>query len=399
MTAYGETSTGFRGKTYDEALSELKARFRSRISEELTLDEYDWLGNVVAICADREQLVWEALEVARNQFDPDNAEGNLAIGIAAITGTRRKDATKGTVTCSLTLDANKTFAPGALVAHVEGQPDNRWVNRDTVTSTSAGVYFGQVFVAETAGKRLALTGKLKVIAQTASGWLAISNPADATPGADIESIPDLMVRREEELGAGGNATVAAIDKAVSAVSGVIEAKVFYNDTGSPIVNVVSLPANSIRVVVWDGTVPAASNNDIAKAIFETKSAGCLSIGLGSSPATGTTTDLYGTTKTVDFARANSFSLSCAITVQAPIGTNTTQLTADIKQSIIDLWPNKIGASVYASKLAAGPASLDAVLNVQSIFVGAPPTNPSATAAADQIFLISSGSITVTINLI
>ena len=140
MTDYGETATGFRGKTYDEALSELKARFRARISEELTLDEYDWLGNVVAICADREQLVWEALEVARNQFDPDNAEGNLAIGLAALTGTRRKDATKGTVTCSLTLDASKTFAPGALVAHVDGQPDNRWVNRDTVTSTSAGAW-------------------------------------------------------------------------------------------------------------------------------------------------------------------------------------------------------------------------------------------------------------------
>lgn len=399
MTDYGETATGFRGKTYDEALAELKARFRARISEELTLDEYDWLGNVVAICADREQLVWEALEVARNQFDPDNAEGSLAIGLAALTGTRRRDATKGTVLCTLGLEANKTFLPGTLVASVEGQPDNRWVNRDTVTSTTAGSYVGQVFIAETAGKYLALSGKLKIIAQTASGWLSVTNPADATPGADIESIPDLMVRREEELGASGNGTVAAIAAAVSAVDGVIEARVFNNDTGAPITVVVSLPANSIRVVVWDGAAPAASNNDIAKAIFGSKSAGCNAVGLGTLPASGTVEDLYGVVQTINFARAQSPSLGCAVTVQAPIGTNTTQLTADIKQSILALWPNKIGVSVYASKLIAGPASLDAVINVQTLLIGAPPVSSSIVAIADQILLLDSDSITVTINLI
>src|ERR1043165_7763340 len=127
MTDYGETATGYRGKTYAEALDGLKARLRSKISEALTLDENDWLGNAVAIWAEVENLIWEALEIARNQFDPDNAEGQGAVALAALTGTFRRDPTKGSVTVSLGLDASNTYQPGDLVAHVVGQPDNRWV--------------------------------------------------------------------------------------------------------------------------------------------------------------------------------------------------------------------------------------------------------------------------------
>lgn len=399
MTVYGETSTGFRGKTFAEAGADLRARLRARISQDLTLDAKDWLGNAVDIWADIEALLWEALEVARNQFDPDNAEGQLAVALAALTGTKRRQPTKGSVLCTLGLDAGRTFASGELVAHVEGQPDNRWVNRDQVVSTVAGTYTNVPFLTETAGRKLALANKLKIVAQTKSGWLSVNNPADATPGEDLESIPDLMARREEELGAGGSGTVAAIDKAVSAVEGVIGCRVFYNDSSSTqAIASVSMPPNSIRVVVWDGIGGAASNNALAQAILNTKSGGAPTLGSTS----GTAVDVYGEVKTVNFTRVSYVQGFVAITVTAPIGTNTPQLTADIRASIVALWPTRIGQAAYANKLMAGPAALPAVLNVTSLTVGGPPPPPVASsfvATSDQILLINSSDIAVTVNLI
>lgn len=393
MTDYGETSTGFRGKTFAEARADLAARLRARISPSLTLDEKDWLGNAVDIFSDIEALVWEALEVARNQFDPDNVEGPAAVSLAALTGTIQHEATKGTVSVTLGLDASKTFIAGALVAHVSGQPNNRWVNRDVVTSTTAGNY-GAVFVAETAGAYAALAGQLTVIAQTASGWNSITNAADATVGNDIETIPDLMLRRESELSSSGAGTVLAIHEKVSAVSGVIETKVIYNDTNA---TVGSLPAHNIRVIVWDGAPAQANDDDLAQAIFDSKSAGAPTFGIMSGDAI----NIYGDPSSCNFDRALTLTSYIAVTVQAPIGTNTTTLTTDIKASIVGLWPNKIGVSVYASKLMLGPAALDAVINVTSLTVGNTPSpvSTSLTPSPTMILLLDSTNIAVTVNLI
>ncbi len=400
---YGETLTGFRAKTFAEAQAEIRQKLRARISSQLTLDEKDWLGNVVDIYADREALLWEAIEVARNQFDPDNAEGQPAIGLAALTGTKRRQPTKGIVLCTLGLDASKTFAPGALVGSVEGQPTNRWVNRDQVVSTTAGSYAGIPFIAETAGRFFAPVGQLNVIAQTASGWNSITNPADASPGLELESIPDLMVRREEELGGAGNGTVAAIHNAVSDVEGVLDVRVFYNDTGSTaVIAGVSMPANSYRVVVWDGGTATANVNDIAQAYFDAKSGAAPAISGGVNPTSGTVTDIYGTVKSIPFAWVFSVPYGCAITVQAPTGTNVSQLTEDIKESIVALWPTKIGTPIYVSKLMAGPAAQAAVLNIVSMGIGigaGPYPNQSATPPLDQFYRVSAADINVTVNLV
>ena len=82
MTDYGETTTGFRGKTFDETGADIRARMRALIDQNLTLDDKDPLGNIVDVFSDELALAWEALEVARNQFDPDNAEGQGAVALA-----------------------------------------------------------------------------------------------------------------------------------------------------------------------------------------------------------------------------------------------------------------------------------------------------------------------------
>jgi uncharacterized phage protein gp47/JayE len=394
MTDYGETSTGFRSKTFDETGADIRARMRALIDQNLTLDDKDPLGNIVDVCSDELALAWEALEVGRNQFDPDNAEGPGAVALASVTGTKRRLPTKGTAICSVNLGASKTFLPGTMVAHVSGEPDNRWVNRDTIVSTVAATYINKVFVAETAGNYPAALNTITKIAQTASGWNSITNTSAATPGKDLETIPELMVRREQELGSQGTGTVKSIRNAVLAVTGVIDCTVNYNDTTAVVGN---LQPNQLEVVVWDGTVPTALDDEIAQAILDTKSAASSLYGAQS----GTAIDAYGETKTIAFTRATSTASYVAVTVSAPASAIGT-IVADVRASIQAIWPTAVGAGVYASKLILGPAALSAVVDVTSLTVGlsVAPVTTSIPPAANTVRLSPpNGNINVTVTVL
>lgn len=389
MTDYGELSTGYRGKTFDEIGADVRSRLRSRIDPNLTLDEKDPLGVFVDVVGDELALAWEALEVARNQFDRDNAEGQGAIALAAVTGTARRQPTKGLAICTVNLDASKTFAPGALIAHVNGEPTNRWVNRDTITSTTAGNYTGKYFISETAGYYPAAVSTITKIAVTASGWNSITNTSAATPGQELETIPDLLARSEDELGSQGTGTLAGVRNAVLAVTGVIDCLVNYNDTT---VTVGSLAPNQLEVVVWDGTTPLAANNEIAQAILDNKSAGAALLG----STTGNATDLYGAVKSVAFNRATYTNCYCSLNLLVKAGTLTVAIDVPIKQAIINAWPGSIGATVYANQLIVALAGFDAVVNVTAITVGlsASPVGSTIAAAANTIRLIPLSNIVV-----
>lgn len=387
MTDYGELSTGYRGKTFDEIGTDVRSRLRSRIDPNLTLDEKDPLGVFVDVVSDELALAWEALEVARNQFDRDNAEGQGAIALAAVTGTVRRQPTKGLAICTVNLDASKTFAPGALIAHVNGEPTNRWVNRDTITSTTAGNYTGKYFISETAGYYPAAISTITKIAVTASGWNSITNTSAATPGEELESIPDLMARSEEELGSQGTGTLAGLRNAVLAVDGVIDCIVNYNDTTA---TVGSLAPNQLEVVVWDGTTPLAANDDIAKAILDNKSAGAPLLG----STTGSATDLYGTVKSVAFNRASYTNCYCSVSLLLKQGTVAAPLVTAVLERIVEEWPDGIGETVYANKIIAAISGFDAIVNVTSLTVGTSPApvGTSIAAAANTVRLIPLANI-------
>src|SRR4029453_12170839 len=114
--------------------------------------------------------------------------------------------TKGLVTATVDLDASQSYAPGDLAAHVSDEPTNRWLNRDAVTSTTAGSY-DAVFESENAGAAaIAEAGTLTIIATPVAGWNGVTNAAAATPGQDIESIAALRIRRAAALSIGGSRT-------------------------------------------------------------------------------------------------------------------------------------------------------------------------------------------------
>lgn len=386
---YGETSTGWNGKSFDLIGSDIRERLRARIDPNLTLDAEDPLGSIVDVTSDELALAWEALGYYRNQFDPDNAENALAVAIAKLSGTTRRQATRGTATCSVTLGAGLTFLPGTLIAHVAGEPDNRWVNRDTITSTTAGVYTNKAFISETAGVYPAAINTITKIASSVSGWTAITNTAAATSGLALETIPELMVRRELELGPRGAGTIQGMHNAVSAVSGILSVSVAANDT---LAVVGYLQPGQVEVVIWDGTSPAASNDAIAQAIWDNKSAGAVLYGA----TTGNATDVYGAVKAVAFSRAAYVNAYASATIVKVPGTDTVSLTAQIKALMLARWPQTVGSAVYASKLS--PAELPGVQSVTQTRVDTAPSpaQTSLPAVSNSIYLLTESNITVSV---
>lgn len=382
--AFGVTPDGFFRKTFTTIQKEIQDYLRVKISKHLTLDEKTGLGNVTNAAADQLAELWEVGEANYNGFDPDNAEDLSFVALCALTGTKRRGASKGVVLATCGFDGGQTYAPGALVAHVVGFADNRWVNRDTVVTTSPGSYTNLVFEAETAGAvGFCNAATLTVIAQTATGWNSIANPAAATPGQDIETIEALSIRREQELQISDAGPLPAIRAKVSRVPGVLQVKAQENKTDYW----TALPPHSYRMIVWDGIAPAADNNAIAQAIVDSGCAGIQSVGVSS----GTATDADGNSVVVRFDRATAVLIYVDVAiVGSPVGVAEAIVAEGTKLNV--------GDDVILDKLRGAAVALETVVKTTAFEIDNVPS-PAWTSdigiAEDQIAIFDVARVTVT----
>jgi uncharacterized phage protein gp47/JayE len=383
----GLTDTGFRRKTLDEILTGIIEHQRGRISAQLDTSERTVLGNVDAINSDQLSLLWELFEEVVRQFDPDNATGDQMVSLALLAGVERRGQTKGLVTATVNLAAAKTFAPGSLVAHVLNEPGNRWVNRDTVTSTISGNY-AAVFESESAGPDAqAAAGTLTIIAGPVTGWNSITNAADATPGTAEESVEDLRARREASLSLAGSGTVDAIRADILQVTGVEQVLVEENTTDAALGGI---SAHSFRATVWDGNPGAADDNDIAQAIHDTRPAGIASVGSQS----GNATTVDGQVVVVAFERATAVDIYIDVDVISAVGVTI----ADVKAAVLAAMPTSIGEDVNYHRISAAVFNVPGVDDYGFVQVGnapAPSGTSNITIGATEIAQLSSSNIVVT----
>jgi uncharacterized phage protein gp47/JayE len=384
----GVTDLGFERATFEDIFAETTSHQRARISEQLDVTERTVIGNVDAIASDQLAQAWEVLEEAYNAFDPDNATDDRLVALALLAGVERRGATKGLVTATVNLAAGKTFAPGTMTAHVFDEPSNRWVNRDTVTST-VGTNYPAVFESESPGSAAkAAAGTLTVIASPVTGWNSITTAADATPGEDQESIEDLRARREQSLAQAGSGTVDAIRAELLQVAGVLAGTEVYENTDDVVVD--GIPAHSIRAVVWDGSPPAANNAAIAQALYNNRAAGVRAFGA----LTGNAVSSDGQVVPVAFDRATVVQVYVDVDIVSAVGVSI----ADVKAAVLAAMPTAVGGDVVYNRIAAAVFAVPGVDNFDFVEIGTAPA-PSGTAnisiGSAQIAVLSSGNIVVT----
>lgn len=294
MPTYGLTATGFLAKPAEVIKAEMDAFQKANINSNWDTSSGSVMGQWNGNQAESIAAAWEALAAAYDTRDPDNATNAALVSVAALTGTLKQGKTKATVTLTCNLDAG-TYTAGQLIASKAGDPTARFVNTVAQEVTSGPANFEIPFEAETAGPLEAGIGTITVIAEPVTGWNSVNNAAAAVPGEDIETDPDLRVRRVAELAAQGSSRVAAMVVNVKTVAGVVSASGLENKTNATDAN--GLPSHSFEILVWDNG-GAADDDEIAQAIWDKTGSSIGSFGTSS----GTAVDAAGNNHTVKFSR-------------------------------------------------------------------------------------------------
>ncbi len=300
----GLTSTGWVPKTSAELLVELEAALRAELGEDVDVSAESVFGPVLAVCALKLGELWELTGSIYAARTPTGAGGESLDALAGICpAIERRDPTKGTVTLSVTLAPTVTL-PAGSIAHVAGEPTNAWVTVEAV-SNGGGVEgpFNVLAEALVAGVVRANSSSITVIATPVSGWVSVTNAADATPGEGIEGDAALRLRREVMLQRAASSPLDAIvaqvaDAEIPGVTQVVgwENTSLHTDSAGR-------PGKSVEVLVLGGP-----NEAIARAIWAAKAGGIETYG----GVTVTFADDRGQSRTVKFSRPTDLLLYATI---------------------------------------------------------------------------------------
>lgn len=357
------TAAGLQIKTLQEILDELSAQQKAEIDATLNTAADSPIGQLNGIFASQLREVWEVLQVAYNGFNSDAAEGFLLEKLSALTGTVKRAASKSTVALDCDLNIGTTLIAGTHFANVVGSPTNRWTPAANFTAPVGGVQSVN-FEAEFAGAVVANAGTITVINTAVTGWNSVTNPTDATVGREADTDAILRQRREDELRATGSATVDAIRADILQDPDVLQCNVFENTSDT--VDASGLPPKSFEAIVFDGTPPALSNDEIAQLVWNTKPAGILAFGLES----GTATDSLGFFHTISFSRPTEREIWLELDLDINLSSGYAGAAA-VKDAIVLLNNTKllVGRDVIANDIVCIAQAFPGVIDVSALRLG------------------------------
>lgn len=323
---YGLTATGFAPKTLEEILSDLETEIHSRVDANLDLSSAEPIGQINGIFSKFLAENWELLYQLSGITDPNKCADWLLEVLSRFTGTKRLPATSTRIDATVSLNAGTALLPGVTKASVPGTTTIATL-RERVpavgTAPTTGAY-AAIFDVDELGPIPVYAGTLSAIATPVSGWTSVTNPLDGSLGDAVETDADLRIRRAAEISAGGAPNAPGISEAVGNVSGVKKAFVIQNDSDATVDGV---PPHCVETVVYDGFPAAASNAEIAAAIYASKACGISTTG----STLVTVTDSEGVDHPIYFSRVTAVQiyLDFDATFDASKWTNPTQIAAGV----------------------------------------------------------------------
>ena len=341
--------TGYTPSTVEEILKAIEDDQLALVSPSLDLSPAQPHGQINGIIASKIAAVEELIKEAYDGFDPDKVEGVAQDQLYALRGTKREPASKSTV--ALTLDLNATFgpyAPGTLFVNVDGAPDRKFTNRDTVQTTLADPAYPATFEAVDTGPVAALAATL-VITSPVAGWNSLTQATDAEEGTDLESATDFRLRSEDEISKQGSSALDALRVDVAGVEGVEQVTALENT--SLVTDSDGLPGKSFEMVVFDGVTPNAADADIFAIIWANKPSGVQPYGT----TTGQTPDKTGKLQPVAFSRVTQDDVYITLTVNVDATKWPVDGVTQVKNRILEAGSKLAnGDTVVASQYLAAP---------------------------------------------
>lgn len=268
---WGLTSLGFRRPTYTELLDALEYKARELFGAKANLTVRSPLGLFLRIYAWMLNILFSVLEDVYNSRFVDTAVGASLLNLGRAIGLRVLSAQKATGYLTV------TGPPGAIIP--EG-----WL-----AETAAGIQFFAVAETEigeggtaTVPARCTNTGPEGNVAAgtittitnpgAVAGLKSVTNAAAFTGGRERETDEEYRDRYYASVDYAGGVNADAIRAALlQNVEGIMEAKVFENDTDE--VDAFGLPPHSIEAIAYGGL-----DSEIAQVIYKELSAGIQTYG-------------------------------------------------------------------------------------------------------------------------
>lgn len=284
------TSQGIRVPQASEIKEAFQQVFINALGTDLSLDDATPQGDIINGLTEEKNLDNAQILYALNQFNPNLAYGKWQDALASIYFIQRKVATHSIVNCVC------TGLEGTIINGVSsGNPAlAQSINGDIFQCLSGGTIpsSGSITLAFGAVE----TGPIPVVSNTinriynvVSGWDTVNNPVGGTIGTDVESRANFAQRIKNSLAINATGSLSSVLAHVFACDGVTHVKVEENDTDSVVTKGgISLNPHSIYVCEYGAT----DTDELAEAIYNSKSAGCDTNGPNTceyfEPATGVT---------------------------------------------------------------------------------------------------------------
>jgi len=289
-----------------------------------------------------------------NQINPNYATGLFLDAICALSGLTRAEATRSTVTATLT-GTNGTVIPAGTRAETAAQDRFELITETTIPVSGT---IDAIFQSVELGPIPCAIGALTTIVDSVLGWSSITNAAAATLGTNQETDLSLWRRRNNTLALQGVATTEAIISRLYQVDGV-QSLAFRENTAdtTQVIDTISMDPHSIYVCVNGGL-----DADVAQTILDNKSAGSAMVGT----TTVSTAAASGQLIDVKFDRPTVINVLCRLTVT--LNGAAGDILDTIKQTVVDYASGNIdgepgfvvGGSVSPYELAGAVSSLSGV---------------------------------------
>lgn len=344
--------TGISAPPYADLLGNLKFEFQGIYGSDAYVEPDSQDGQLLAIFARAINDDNGGTIAAYQSFRPGFARGVGLSSVVKINGLKRATPSNSTADLTIVGQATQVITNG-----VAGDGTNRWVLPTPVTIPLSG----SIVVTATCDAEGAITataGSITKILTPTLGWQTVTNVADATPGAPVESDATLRRRQAASTGLPAQSPLQAVEAAILELAGVTRVQPYENDTDST--NGDGIPQHSIAMVVEGGDA-----TQIASTILFKKSEGAATYGT----TTENVPDFKGVPRAINFFRPTDKRIDVEIsihpltgytsTVGGKIVTNVAAYGAvyNIGDDVVIDWLNG-PANLYSLPDANGEVALD-----------------------------------------
>lgn len=347
------SSTGISVPQASEIKTAFQEVFTNAFGTDLSLDDATPQGVIIDDLTTQKMEENAQILYLFNQFNPSTSSGVFQDALANLYGLERKVATSSVVTCECigiagtVINGVESGNPAKAIS-TNGDIFQCLVGGTIPASGTISLQFGSVE-----------TGPIPVAANTVNkiftsvnGWDSINNASSGTLGEVEESQADFEERRKRSLALNATGSLRAVYSRVFNLDGVTDLFVWENPTGSSVTyRGVTLTPHSIYMCI-NGV---SDTTALAEAIYNSKSAGCDTVGSNTCTYTEPTTDVNYNYK---YDIPTDSDVYFKVVVSSPVSQSSEDA---IKQAIIDDFNGDlengnakitIGSEIYGSRFLA-----------------------------------------------